>query len=230
MILISKIPNSLIHIYYCYLSEENHEDLLRIYLPRFDYDYQDKIRRYRRWQDAQLSILGRILLFYGIKEVFKINGYDKTIKHTAFSKPYFEDNTVHFNISHSGEIVICAISDASEIGIDIEILSSITFDDFKIQMSENEWRKIQLADDKKASFFEYWTQKEAVIKAHGHGLSIPLKSFEIINNNTKISNENYYLEEIKVDKKYKCYIALRQNTNEIRLTKKMIKTHNLIKE
>lgn len=228
--MISKTTNSLIHIYYCYLSEENHEDLLRIYLPRFDEHYQDKIRKYRRWQDAQLSILGRILLFYGIEEVFKINGYAKTIKHTEFDKPYFEENSVHFNISHSGEIVICAISDVCEIGIDIEIFSSITFDDFKFQMSQNEWQKLELSADKTAYFFEYWTQKEAVIKAHGHGLSIPLKSFEIINNNTKISNENYYLKEITVDEKYKCYIALKQNTNEICLIKKMIKTHNLIKE
>jgi 4'-phosphopantetheinyl transferase len=214
----------LIYIYYSYLSEENHESLLKNHLPKFPTVYQEKIKRYRRWQDAQLSLLGRMLLFEGIEEIYKQKPDDKVIKYTKYNKPYFDDDLIQFNISHSGEIVVCALSDEHEIGIDIEIVADIRVDDFKSQMTEIEWDRIVLSSDKKDSFFDYWTQKEAAIKAHGHGLTIPLKSFEILDNTTKINEEKYYLKEIKIDKKYKCYISLKTNIGEIYLKEKMIQT------
>jgi 4'-phosphopantetheinyl transferase len=188
-------------------------------LPKFPADYQDKIKRYRRWQDAQLSLLGRIVLFKGIEEIYKHNPHDKVIKHTKYSKPYFDNDLIQFNISHSGDIVVCALSDEHEIGIDVEIVTDIGIDDFKCQMTEIEWNRIVLSNNIKDSFFDYWTQKEAVIKAHGHGLSIPLKSFEISDNTTKIDEEKYYLKEMKIDKKYKCYISLKTDISEISIKK-----------
>jgi 4'-phosphopantetheinyl transferase len=208
-------------IYYTYLSEENHEDLLKFYLPKFPIAYQEKIKQYRRWQDAQLSLLGRILLFNSIEEVYRHNPHDKVIKHTKYSKPYFEDNLIQFNISHSGEIVVCVLSDEYEVGIDIEIMTDIVVDDFKSQMTENEWNNI-IKNNKKEAFYDYWTKKEAVIKAHGGGLTIPLKSFEIFNNTTKINDEIYNLKEIKIDKKYKCYISLKEDINDIYVIEKKI--------
>ena len=209
----------MIYIYYSYLSEENHESLLKNDLPKFPVDYQEKIKRYRRWQDAQLSLLGRKLLFNGIEEIYRHNALDKVIKQTKYNKPYFDDNLIEFNISHSGDIVVCALSDEHEIGIDIEIIKDIEIDDFKFQMTEKEWDKIIISNNKKNAFFDYWTQKEAVIKAHGHGLSLPLKSFEIIDNKTKINEENFYLKEIKIDEMYKCYISLKVNINKISVKK-----------
>lgn len=212
----------MIHIYYSYLSEENHESLLKNDLPKFEADYQEKIKRYRRWQDAQSSLLGRILLFKGVEEIYKNNPHDKVMKHTKYNKPYFDNDLIRFNISHSGEMVVCALSDKYEIGIDIEIVRDVEIVDFKSHMTENEWNNIIMSGNEKDSFFDYWTQKEAVIKAHGHGLTIPLNSFEISDNTTKINEENYYLKEMKLDEKYKCYLSLKTNITEI-----SIKNHNI---
>ena len=209
LILISKTPIVLIYIYYSYLSKENHECLLKNDLPKFPADYQEKIKRYRRWQDAQLSLLGRIVLFKGIEEIYNHDAHNKVIKHTKYNKPYFDNDLIRFNISHSGDIVVCALSDEHEIGIDVEIVTDIEIEDFKSNITEIEWNKIVSSNNIKDSFFDYWTQKEAVIKAHGQGLSIPLTSFEISDNTTKIEEEKYYLKEIKIDKNYKCYISLK---------------------
>lgn len=209
----------MIHIYYSYLSEQNHESLLKNDLPKFEVDYQEKIKRYRRWQDAQLSLLGRILLFKGIEEIYKDNPHHKVIKHTKYNKPYFDDDIIRFNISHSGEIVVCALSNEHDIGIDIEIVRDIGIVDYKSQMTENEWDNIVYSGNMKDSFFDYWTQKEAVIKAHGHGLTIPLQSFEILDNTTKINDEKFYLKEMKIDEKYKCYISQKTNISEISIKK-----------
>ncbi|QSB25097.1 4'-phosphopantetheinyl transferase superfamily protein [Flavobacterium sp. CLA17] len=207
----------MIYIYYSYLSGENHESILKNNLLHFSEEYQHKIKRFRRWQDAQLSLLGRILLFKGMKELGLSYPRDKKVHYTRYNKPYFEDHVIQFNISHSGEIVVCAITDATEIGIDIEIITDVAIDDFKIQMTKNEWNKISNSNDQKNAFFEYWTQKEAVIKAHGHGLTIPLQSFEIIDNQTRIQGEKFYLKEIKIDEKYKCTISSKTTMNAIML-------------
>jgi 4'-phosphopantetheinyl transferase len=192
---------------------------LENHLLNFSKEYQDKIKRFRRWQDAQLSLLGRVLLLKGIEEVGLFCPPDKEIKYTKHDKPYFEDNLIQFNISHSGEIVVCALSTENEIGIDIEMVTNVEIDDFKFLMTEMEWENVTSSNNKNNTFFNYWTQKEAVIKAHGHGLTIPLKSFEIIDNMTKIDEEKFYLKEIRIDEKYKCTISQRANIDKISIKK-----------
>jgi len=197
------------------LSKENHENLLQNSLAKFPSDFQDRIKKFRRWQDAQFSILGREMLFKGIEEVKKQNCPIGEIKYTMYNKPYFEDSLVEFNISHSGEIVVCALSDEHQMGIDIEVITNIELQDFKSQMTEKEWSTVNNSGDKRETFFNYWTQKEAVIKAHGQGLSLPLKSFEIRDNSTQINDQIFYLKEVSIDKNYKCYISSKINMDEV---------------
>lgn len=196
----------MIHILYAYISEDHHQKLLNAFLPKFSIDFQKKVTDFRRWQDAQLSLLGRILLFHGIKK-FNKDYTDDAIKYTEYDKPYFEDKSIKFNISHSAEVVTCVLSADFEIGIDIELLQPIQIEDFKSQMTAGEWHRVNASEDKTTAFFTYWTQKEAVIKAHGKGLLIPLKSFEVLDDKTSINTENFFLKEIKLNDNYKCYIA-----------------------
>lgn len=220
MILISKQKTEiiLINIYYSHLSKKNHASLLKNTLINFSEDYQGKIGRYIRWQDAQSSLIGRLLLFKGIEDIKGLKCSDKKLRYTKYNKPYFEDQLIHFNISHSGDIVVCALSD-QEIGIDIEFIRNIEIEDFKFIMTEKEWGKIVKSSNKNDSFFDYWTQKEAVIKANGNGLATDLKSFEISENITTVSNESFFLEEIKIDPKYKCYISQKEKVNLISVKK-----------
>lgn len=207
----------MIYIYYTYISEEHHENLMKNELIKFSSNFQEKIKKYRRWQDGQLSLMGRLLLFKGIQEVYNLDYSDKKICYTKFNKPYFLDDSVQFNISHSGDIVICAFTKDTEIGIDIEKISSIEIDDFEPQFSKNEWDKIMNSNHSKETFFDYWSQKEAIIKAHGQGLSIPLKSFEIKENKTTINNDIFYLKKVNIDNHYKSYISQKESIQKIKV-------------
>ncbi|WP_103071066.1 4'-phosphopantetheinyl transferase family protein [Aquimarina sediminis] len=193
-------------ILYSYINKENHDQLVKEVGSVFSIEFQRKILKYRRWQDMQLSLLGRFLLKKGIEERGE-EFCENSIKYTQYNKPYFDEQQVRFNISHSGDIVICALTDTNDVGIDIEKQHDIRIEDFKSQMTIGEWKRITSSRDIRTSFFEYWTQKEAVIKAHGMGLSIPLKSFEIINSYTRVNNDSFFLKEIKLDNEYKCHIA-----------------------
>ena len=194
------------YILYTYLNRHSHKKLLEQFLLNYSVDLQKKILRYRRWQDAQASLIGRMLLFKGI-EKFDKNYREEDLKYTKYKKPYFLDEQLKFNISHSGELVVCIISDSSEVGIDVELMNGIHIENFKSQMTNSEWNNIILSNNKLHSFYAYWTAKESVLKAHGMGLSIPLKSFEIIDNVAMVDECFFYLKEIDIDRNYKCFIS-----------------------
>lgn len=198
-------------VLYTFIDEQKHQYLLHEYSKICTEEFNVKILKYRRWQDAQLSLLGRILLKYGLNQYFNIHDFE--IDRTSNHKPFLKNQNIHFNISHAGNLVVCGIS-KSTIGIDIEYIDpKINYIDFKSQMTPNEFNKIHFSEDEARSFFTYWTEKEAVIKAHGKGLLIPLQSFEIFQGQTLIGEEKFYLRQFFIHKEYQCCIA---SNNDIR--------------
>ena len=195
-------------IYYTFIQENSHSLLLKRFSMDFPENYQNKIKNFRRWQDAQLSLLGLYLLRYSLKQFEKKLDISE-LNFNSNSKPYLNGENLEFNISHSGDIVVCAISDQFEIGIDIEILKDIDVGDFKGQMTDNELKKVIYANDVTASFFDFWTQKEAVLKAQGSGIIEFLQSFEIIGKRTTLNHSHFFIKEIPLDDRYKCHIAFK---------------------
>lgn len=88
---------------------------------------------------------------------------------------------IEFNLSHSGDLVVYAISDRP-IGIDIERIRSMELSGI-IQrfFTSNEfatWQKLP-PSEQSAAFFRTWTVKEAYLKAIGTGLYTPLSAVEV---------------------------------------------------
>lgn len=204
----------MIYVIYSYINADIHSFLFQSVLPTFPREFQNRIRKYRRWQDAQSSLIGRVLLSIIIKKM-KPEYHLQEILYTEYNKPFFENGNMKFNISHSGCLVICAASEYTDLGIDLELLDEINVWSYRQQMTKTEWDKVILSDNIKNSFFKYWTQKEAVIKASGQGLSLPLKSFEIVKNRAVLNNEVFLLKEIKVNNDYSCYLSVPGRNGEL---------------
>jgi len=87
-----------------------------------------------------------------------------------------ESNKLRFNVSHSGELILIAISD-TEIGVDVErIETGFNYTDIlKHSFSEHEISRIQQAADTREQFFRLWTRKEALTKASSKGLDDELR-------------------------------------------------------
>jgi 4'-phosphopantetheinyl transferase len=68
-------------------------------------------------------------------------------------KPMLADpvSTLRFNLSHSGELALIAISDGREVGVDVQLIGA-----------------------KPAEFYAKWARREAAAKCHGTGLWAPL--------------------------------------------------------
>lgn len=194
-------------VFFTKISETFHNHLLNTHLNRFPDTFQDKIKRFWRWQDAQLCLLGRLIVETGIEKVTGRKEVWKDIIYNKYGKPYLNDNSLYFNISHSDTIVVCALN-GSEIGIDIERqTNNIELTEFKHQMTDDEWMIIANSPNRFLAFYKYWTEKEAVVKNIGKGLSIPLKSFVISNNSTQIEDQTIYTRQIFIDEDYQCSIA-----------------------
>lgn len=193
---------------YCYKIErqlsENKFDALCQQLPSV---IQLKILKYRRWQDRYTALFGRLLLRIALLE----EGYSQTclehLKFDNYNRPFI-DSRVDFNISHSGNYVLCAITKNGRIGIDIEQIRAITIDDFKIFFSNDEWCSIANATDPIGCFYHYWTIKESTMKADGRGLNILPRSIIYHSDYAVIDDKKWGLKKIDIGiNQYSCHLA-----------------------
>ena len=87
----------------------------------------------------------------------------------------------HFNLSHSGDLAALAVCASHEVGVDIETrrpVESAVAERF-FSPAERAALSALPAAAWEAGFFNAWTRKEAVIKALGLGLSLPLDCFDV---------------------------------------------------
>jgi len=107
--------------------------------------------------------------------------------YNAYGKPLLigsaYDEKISFNLSHSHDLALCAVTFHGRIGIDVELVRS-DLDWRQIArgvFSDKEYATITSFPEEiqRAAFFRQWTLKEAYIKARGEGLSLPLRSFDI---------------------------------------------------
>lgn len=92
-------------------------------------------------------------------------------------------DTLSFNLSHSGNLVLYALARGRRVGIDLErIRDVIEYEQIAARFfSPRESAALQALPTsiKSEAFFNCWTRKEAYIKARGEGLSLPLDQFDV---------------------------------------------------
>lgn len=107
---------------------------------------------------------------------------DLPISLTQTGKPFIQSGSdLQFNLSHSGNMAICSISNCN-VGCDIEIIKSPSLNIAKRFFSpkENEILNSNPApDEKEKLFFRIWTMKESFVKCTGKGLSEDFASFTV---------------------------------------------------
>ena len=87
---------------------------------------------------------------------------------------------LQFNLSHTSGLVALAVTRGHRVGVDVERVSRVV--DLAVadrHFAPTEVRDLRRlpAEDQPVAFFEYWTLKEAYIKARGMGLALPLGAF-----------------------------------------------------
>ncbi|WP_407672276.1 4'-phosphopantetheinyl transferase family protein [Paenibacillus sinensis] len=139
-----------------------------------------------RWDslEAKRGIIADLLPGFGLRKSFAMERSEQLLFGTTpFGKPILLNKEhMHFNVSHSGEWVVCAVDD-QPIGIDVEYINLRKIEGhYKVArrfFTSREYDDLMTRQglEKARYFYDLWTLKESYIKKDGRGLSIPLNSF-----------------------------------------------------
>ncbi len=127
-------------------------------------------------QKRQLFIAGRCCLRNLLSTYLDIAPKAIQLTYDLHGKPSLQSNQkrLYFNVSHSNNLMLVALTLNHSIGIDIELKRPL--DDMNLIardiLSDNERRVFQTKTNKHDWFFRIWTLKESYLKAIGTGLSI----------------------------------------------------------
>lgn len=197
----------MIQILYTLLDKPIEKNKFLSYLSLLPDSMQRAVNRYKRKQDADACLVGKLLLLKGLDQMGFGNLSLKDIKYTEYNQPYFQEN-LKFNISHSGNLVVCALTLDNHIGIDVEHILPIAIDDFDSQFSYDERAIIKRAPDPTREFYQWWTKKEAIVKADGRGLMVPLKDIRFENKSeARIDHKKWFLKSVALHENYCSHIA-----------------------
>lgn len=203
-----------LHLYSTLFPEPLSPSAFQELLSRLPASMQQKILAYRRWQDAYGSLFGKLLLEKALRQA-GLSADLTRLRITEYGRPYLEDYSspypegdADFNISHSGNRVVCILSTQGRVGIDLEETVDISMDDFQSQFTAAEWTAITGAAMPLQTFYHYWTAKESLIKADGKGLQIPLDTLEIGGKPSVLVNgQPWFIRDLPIFPHYACHIA-----------------------
>lgn len=125
---------------------------------------------------------GLSLLKIGLHRQFGLEIEDLTsqIQAKEKGKPYLPAYPhIHFNISHSGDIAVCALG-SSPLGVDVEKLRPVKLHSTKRMLSARERIYLEgLPEGQRTeALFRFWTLKESRAKALGVGLGMDFTKAE----------------------------------------------------
>jgi 4'-phosphopantetheinyl transferase len=165
------------------VQEEEMQSLLRI----LDFEERARADRFYFERDRSRFIACRAYLRTILAYYLDIEPERLQFNYTPNGKPYlvqrFRGSELQFNLSHSRAFALYAVTLNRQVGVDIEhIYLSAEIDSLADRIltkrEKAAWSKLS-ANERLKALFRYWTCKEAVVKATGKGLAMPLEKIHI---------------------------------------------------
>ncbi|NQZ82070.1 MAG: 4'-phosphopantetheinyl transferase superfamily protein [Colwellia sp.] len=189
------------HIWYTKPQLGRNLDLYQRYKQLLTAQEIEKQQRYIFEKDRHDALVTRAFIRNVLSQYIPKAPEDWRFTKGEYGKPEIIDPSLplRFNISHTKDLIVCAITLVNDIGCDVEYIERKS-DILAIAnryFSKLETRELfRLPEaEQRSRFFDYWTLKESYIKAWGQGLAIPLSdfSFHIGESNSAKKNTNINL-------------------------------------
>ncbi len=175
----------------------------------------NKASRFVNKLDSDRYISGRFLLRHVLSLLFGTSPERVQLRYTKYQKPYSEG--VEFNLSHSGNYVVLALSHFA-VGVDIEIIRE-DIDYTSLSTAIFNLEELQFLEDNQHSlsdFFTIWTRKEAILKASGEGLVDDMKDVSCLGHISIRNGRMLELVSFSIERDYIASIAINNiNNNEL---------------
>lgn len=191
-------------LFFCNITKISDTDF-REWFENMDSERKEAVLRLKIVQKQKSSIAADRLCRSAISAFCGVSPDGIIFNKNKHGKPYAIGLPVHFNISHSGDMVICAVSE-KEIGADIEKIRKINPRTAEKFAAPDELEYIRNSDN---GFFEIWTLKEAYFKCIGTGLNSDIKnvSFSIDGSEILCSESGFEFSFHKIREDYVCSVC-----------------------
>lgn len=156
-----------------------------------DEERREKILRHK-FPAGRRQSLGAGLLLKSVLEKYGI--LPENIVIGPYGKP--EVDGICFNLSHSEEMIVCAVSEKN-VGCDVERIrkAQMRVADRFFCDRESAYLYQFGTERRNLEFTRLWTMKESYIKMTGEGIRLPLKTFEVFLQKQPICIEREGVEE-----------------------------------
>jgi 4'-phosphopantetheinyl transferase len=150
-------------------------------------DEVERATRFRFERDQQRFVVARGVLRELLGRYLGEDPHQLRFEYTSYGKPSLATNagadTLRFNLSHSDAFALYAVTRGRNIGIDIErVRNDCAVGQISRRFfSPGEISSLDMThgDKRNEMFFQYWTRKEAFLKAIGKGISFPLEGCDV---------------------------------------------------
>ncbi|WP_413511965.1 4'-phosphopantetheinyl transferase family protein [Myroides odoratus] len=221
----------MIYSFYLNRSELNIDPIvLKKEIEKFPAWVQEEIFKYRKEEDREIRMLGKLVLKYGLHYLgFESDKLIQQLITDANGKPKIPEASLYFNLAHADDYIICVLADKYRVGVDIEKIKDAKIEDFWHILRDDEKLEINTIPNCKKAFYRLWTQKEACVKADGRGLLFPIEKVVISNDIGLMDTDRWYLKELSIAPDYVCYLAVdTREAREIVTEKKIQDSKDLI--
>lgn len=185
----------MIKVYYAKMSPFLEEDIFLSRINQIEEKRRTGIARVQNPQAKRNSFFAGCLLHDALcKELGFLaeNTASFRMMYEENGKPYLKDYPdLHFNLSHSGEYVCCALSDAP-VGIDVQKLTDVKDGIARrfFTAQDNFMLAERRGHEQEKLFFRMWSIKESYVKLTGRGIGQGLSGFEIDWENCRIIDKD----------------------------------------
>jgi 4'-phosphopantetheinyl transferase len=166
---------------------EQTDDVVKRFRATLDADELQRASRFHFERHRRAFVVGRGFLRDVLGRYLQSQAQVLEFSYGAYGKPGLDgehkETKLRFNMSHSNDVGLLAITEERVIGVDVEHIRA----DFATEeIARRFFSRCEVdvfntlsTEEQVAAFFRCWTRKEAFIKATGKGLSQALDGFDV---------------------------------------------------
>ena len=179
------LPFNAVHIDLVQTADSAALAKLESYKALLSPDEHERMARFVFDRDRRAFLLTRALVRTTLSRYAQVAPADWRFITNVHGRPEILDRPdgapdLRFNISHTDGLIACAVTIGREVGVDVENIGRHLLHDVAgrhFAPGEVSDLRALPEDEQQKAFFDYWTLKEAYIKARGMGLALPLDQF-----------------------------------------------------
>lgn len=201
-------PDSVLRLSLARLSTVQDFDALELYGRSLPHPLYDRLARFHRKEDRYRGILGKWLLSRHLQEAGLPSSWIERLAIGPSERPFLEGvGGVDFNVSHSGDVVVCAFAIGGRVGVDVEAIRPIDSSGIWRLLPTALWQEAEHAQHPEEGFFRCWTRFESAVKAEGCGLAASLSDLTFEQRSASFAGRRWFFHEIHVAADYCCHVA-----------------------